>query len=72
MGGEYLELLYTALASEAGIVVHSDDPQRLRQKLYSVRRAALDPSLDILSFVESPTEPTEQLWIVKRPANGAA
>jgi len=72
MGGEYLELLYTALASEAGIVVQSDDPPRLRQKLYTARRESLDPSRDCLSFVESRTNPSEQLWIVKRPANGAA
>lgn len=64
--GEYHQILYSALHSPCGIVLYSDDPMRLRAKLYAVRRELGDPELDALSFVESPVNPTEHLWVVKR------
>lgn len=64
--GDYLSLLYSALASQCGIVVYSDDPMKLRQRLYAVRRDLADPDLLGLSFLESPTNPAEHLWIVKQ------
>jgi hypothetical protein len=63
---EYLPLLYAAKASPEGIVVQTDDPLKLRQRLYTCRREIADPDLDELSFVESPTNPNEHLWIVRR------
>lgn len=62
-----LHLLYEALTSPKGIVVESDDPERLRQKLYALRREIADASLEALSFVISPVNPGH-LWIVKKEA----
>jgi hypothetical protein len=58
------ELLLQAVASEHGLVVHTPEPLRLRQKLYSVKKE--DVSFICLSFVLSPTDPDNELWIVKR------
>lgn len=57
-----LELLYTALHEEFGIVVETDDAERLRQRLYPLRKE--DESLSVLSFVISPTS-ANQLWIIR-------
>lgn len=67
---DLLALWYAALASAAGIVVETDDPERLRQKLYQVRAAAADQSLADLSLVISPLNPDSQVFIVKRNPNG--
>jgi hypothetical protein len=58
-----LELLLQALGSEHGIVVRTPEPLRLRQKLYPLKKE--DPSFICLSFVLSPTDPDNELWIVK-------
>ena len=67
-----IELLYAALLSPLGVVVETTDVERLRQKLYAIRREAKDEALAELSFVPSPTSDT-QLWIVKksRGSNGS-
>jgi hypothetical protein len=70
--GEYLHLLYAAKQSKCGIVVTTDDPARLRQLLYRVRKDVADPDLDELSFVESPSNPTEHLWIVRKQPDAQA
>lgn len=57
-------LLYRAMTSPFGIVVESSDPDRLRQKLYPLRKA--QPDFLSLSFVLSPMNPNE-LWIVRKP-----
>lgn len=59
----FLELLYDALRAEIGIVVETNDPERLRMKLYAARKE--DPQLGVLSFVISPTTPETDLWILK-------
>ncbi len=59
-----LELLYKALHSPAGIIVSTADPERLRQKLYTVRKS--DSDLDCLSFVTSPTAPKTELFILRK------
>lgn len=61
----YLEFLYDALAAEIGIVVITNSPERLRQKLYQLRKDNV-PVFDDLAFVISPTNPNDQLWILKR------
>ena len=61
-----LNLLYEALGTPLGIVVETNDPERLRQKLYALRKQANDPMLEALSFVISPTVPGSQVWLVKR------
>ena len=61
-----LELLYAAYREPLGIVVTTNDPERLRQKLYAERKK--DPDLACLSFRISPTSPNNQLFIVKKNA----
>lgn len=59
-----LELLYAAFHSQYGIIVETDDPEKLRQKLYPLRKE--NKELVCLSFVISPFNPTRDLWIVKQ------
>lgn len=63
-----LETLYDALREPLGIVVETNDVERLRQKLYALRKD--HPDLADLSLVPSPTTPN-QLWILKRNPNGS-
>lgn len=65
-----LELLYAALNSEYGVVVETNDPQRLRTKLYGLRKE--DPDLHCLSMTISPTSPANELWIMKRKVDAPA
>lgn len=60
-----IELWLTALASQCGVIIETDDVALITQRLYAARRKALDSDLDALSVVRSPTNPN-QLWIVKR------
>ena len=57
-------LLYRAMTSPLGVVVESTSPDRLRQKLYPLRKA--QPDFAKLSFVLSPINPN-QLWILRKP-----
>lgn len=59
------ELLYEALASPLGLIIETNDPTALRAKLYQLRKT--DPAFECLSFVTSRTNPTTQLWIVRKP-----
>lgn len=63
-----LEYLYDALGEKIGLVILTDSPERLRAKLYAVRKEHA-PAFEDLSFVISPTEPETQLWILKRHAD---
>ena len=58
-----VEFLYRALRSSFGIVIRCEDRDFVRQKLYEARRDSNDPDLSSLSFLFSPTDPTD-LWIV--------
>lgn len=58
-----IELLYEALHSEVGIIVQTSDVEKLRQKLYPLRKESEE--LQVLSFIVSPTNPNSELWIVK-------
>lgn len=62
-----LQHLYDALRAPIGVVVAADDGdvERLRQRLYALRRNAGDKSLDALAFIVSPTTAGE-LWIVRK------
>lgn len=62
-----IELLYDALRSDLGIIVETNEPKILRAKMYAARKEADDPELDCLSLLESPTNPDQDLWILKRP-----
>jgi hypothetical protein len=61
----WLELMYEALASEFGIVIAVDDPERVKQALYRARSKSGEPSLAGLQIRVSPLCPNEELWIVK-------
>lgn len=65
MSALYLGYLYDALAKPLGLKVLTDDPERLRQRLYALRKENA-PTFDDLSFIISPTNPSDQLWIVKK------
>lgn len=62
-----ISYLYDALDSSLGIVVETESPDRLRQKLYPLRKA--DPLFEPLAFILSPINPLH-LWILKRPTDG--
>lgn len=59
-----VELLYAAYHAEFGVVVETNDPERLRQKLYPLRKE--NPDFEPLAFVISPMNP-QDLWIIKQP-----
>lgn len=61
-----INLWYEALGTPLGIVVQTNDPERFRQKMYAIRRECGDKSLDELSLVISPSNPTSHVWLVKR------
>lgn len=44
------ELLYQALGEPFGLVLRTNDPNRLRQRLYQARVKLGDPKLDVLQF----------------------
>jgi len=60
-----VELLYAAYQAECGVVIETDDPERLRQKLYPLRKENLE-MFESLAFVISPLNPAN-LWIIKQP-----
>ena len=61
---EYIELLYAAVHAEIGVVVETNDAERLRQKLYTLRKD--NPDFEQLAFVISPFNGAD-LWIIKQP-----
>lgn len=60
-----LEILYAAYREPLGLIVETNDPERLRQKFYAERKK--DPDLACLSFRISPTHPESQLYILRKP-----
>lgn len=62
----YLHLLTEALESPLGKEITTNDPNRLRQRLY-ILRGEQAPLFDSLSFAVGPEPNT--LWIVKRKSH---
>lgn len=60
-----LELWYTAARAKIGIIVATDEPERMRVYLYKARKEAGDPAIADLSVFTSPTLPGE-LWITHK------
>lgn len=60
---ELTELLYAALHTPLGTVIQTEDAERLRQRLYAVRKESDD--FTTLSFVISPINGMD-LWIVNK------
>lgn len=67
MALDLLEKMYDALRTPLGIILSTEDPERLRQKLYTLKKER--PELSRLSFIISPTNPGRELWILARPGN---
>lgn len=65
------EHLYRALASKNGIALVTDDPQRLIQRLNAERRKANDPQLKMVVIATSRTNPTGEVWLMKKEPEGA-
>lgn len=61
----YIELLYKSLEHPFGISVTTDDPKRLREKLYAARREAKNPDFENLSFIFGRANPATTVWIVR-------
>jgi hypothetical protein len=61
---DLMELLYAAYHSEVGVCVETNDAERLRQKLYPLRKE--NPDFEPLAFVISPLNNID-LWIIKQP-----
>lgn len=57
-------LLYQALGTPLGLVVRVSDFDLARNKLYSARKEAADPDLEIIQLRRSPYE-ANTIWIVK-------
>lgn len=65
---ELASLLYDALREPLGTVIQTENPERLRQKLYAVRKESED--FAPLSFVISPINGLD-LWIVNKGSSDA-
>lgn len=63
---ELLELMYAALREPLGLKVMTNDPDRLRQKLYQARNKSGDPQLLALTFSASRIKPDSELLIIRR------
>jgi hypothetical protein len=64
MNIELVELLYAAYSSEYGVCVETNDAERLRQKLYPIKKE--NPDFANLVLFISPLNPND-LWIVNKP-----
>lgn len=59
------ELWYAALAAQCGIIIKTDDPTFIKQKLYALRKELGDPDLENIALMTSPHDPNE-IWLVKK------
>jgi hypothetical protein len=66
-----IQFLYSALASPYGVVVRTDNPALLRQRLYSERKKSGDPLLMSITIAESRDDPSSELWLMKQGASSA-
>lgn len=60
----HLELLYQALSSSEGLVVHSTDAAFTIRKLKETKLISLEDAFDSLQIIPSPTTEGE-IWIMK-------
>lgn len=63
-----LDLWYRALHAPIGIEVSCSDVEKVRQRLYALRREVQDRDLDKISLCQSPFA-ADRLWLIKRPKN---
>ena len=70
---EYQTILYQALAQPFGLVLRTNDPQRLRQRFYSARAQAQDPQLDGIQILLGRLDDPQLVALVKvNPTAGNA
>lgn len=62
----FLEFLYQALEHPYGIAVSTNNPERLRVRLYEARRQAQNPNFEALTFTPSRSNPAGELWIIRK------
>ena len=68
MSLELTEILYDATRSTAGLVIETNDPERLRQRLYALRKD--NPDFTNLAFVISPLNGMD-LWVLNKGGGDA-
>ena len=70
---EYQIILYQALNQPHGLVLRTNDPQRLRQRFYSARAQAQDPQLDGIQILLGRLDDPQLVALVKvNPTAGNA
>lgn len=70
---EYQTILYQALAQPHGLVLRTNDPQRLRQRFYSARAQAQDPQLDGIQILLGRLDDPQLVALIKvNPTAGNA
>ena len=62
---EYQTILYQALNQPFGLVLRTNDPQRLRQRFYSARAQAQDPQLDGIQILLGRLDDPQLVVLVK-------
>lgn len=61
---EFATYLYAALNAEYGVKITTSNPVQLRQKFYALKRD--NPEFEELAFLISPTDPENELWVIKK------
>lgn len=64
---EITTLLFEAMDTPHGLVVATNDPIALRDRLYAAMR--LDPELALFTLHQSRTNPNGELIILRKPAD---
>lgn len=59
-----VEFLYRALEARVGIVIRTNDPTRLRARLYEARKT--NPEFQGLSVKPSHSSPQSELWVLHK------
>lgn len=67
-----LSIWYEALGSPSGVIVECSDTEKAKQKLYTLRRESGDKDLESIAIMTSPTNPTKDLWLVKKGKDSSA
>ena len=62
---ELTSLLTQACLSEVGVVIETNDPNRLRQRFYAIRKKS--PEFSHLSFIIPPQASGNTLFILAKP-----
>lgn len=64
---EIIEALWSAYNSDLGLLIDTEEPEKLRQEIYRARRELGEECLNQLSVNVSPYNPTGQIMLIRRP-----